>query len=232
MELPGLPPPPFLANITKNQTSPATAALNRISEERCFVPVSDVQVYQCTCLRCGYIWYTLQQTRPKTCPGKGCHSTYWDRAPSQAYREGKRVKKAQPEVEEKIAPRKVPKERQPKPQLSPEDEIPDIPLAVLETVDGLASATGRDAGEEAVRAEDVAVEAPADTGSVDEVGDTETRDSPTPAGQPVDDGRGQNAAVETTPQIIRNAAGENLGEVIGWEATFAQIINTGEPHVG
>lgn len=227
MDLPTLPPPPFLANITKNQPSAAKSALNQITEDKCFRPISSVQVYECTCLRCGYIWHTLQQTRPKTCPGKACHSTYWDRAPSLAYREGKRVKKANPE-EETIAPRKIPQKKPSQVEVSPEDALPDIPVALLEAVDALASPDNRDAaGAQDVRPIDIEVEAPASIGAVDAAGDSTIRDTPVPAGQPTDDGRSEVAPVKASAPVLPSP-NINGWETIGWDEAFKKIIVPGE----
>lgn len=76
-----LPPPPGLGprdDVKAFVESKTPDAIVREKlEERCYVADPTVTVFRCTCFRCGKVWMTLQQQKPKSCPG--CKSNWWDR---------------------------------------------------------------------------------------------------------------------------------------------------------
>lgn len=45
--------------------------------QRAFQRVEGVFIHRCECLRCGYVWETLSQTPPSSCPT--CHISWWFR---------------------------------------------------------------------------------------------------------------------------------------------------------
>lgn len=205
-----LPPPPFM-NIT-NQPSVTKSALNVITEDRAYRAVSNVQVFECTCLRCGHVWHTLQQTKPKSCPSKDCHSTYWDRAPSQTHRETKLMKKqklngigdATRGVKlpgGKNAARKVSPVRSPEQEDAGDEALPEVPMDLLAAVDQPAySGTEGSGGDAEGFAGTVSGSAHEDGGASVPVRDRAEDDSGVPAGQPNDDGRGSDAADPAGPE--------------------------------
>lgn len=76
-----IPPPPFAgprADVKAlSEIGTPQAEVIRLAGERAYRRVEDVSVFRCECLRCGKVWHTLQQTKPKTCPG--CKNAWWDR---------------------------------------------------------------------------------------------------------------------------------------------------------
>lgn len=215
-----LPPPPFL-NVT-NQPSVAKSNLNVITEDRAYRAVDNVQVFQCTCLRCGHVWHTLQQTKPKSCPSKDCHSTYWDRAPSQTHRETKLMKKqklngigdATRGVKlpgGKNAARKVSAVRPAQQEDAGDAALPEVPVELLAAVGQSAyPGAGSSGGDAEGFADDLPAAAPDDDGTSVSVGGVAEDDPGVSVGQSDDDGRGADAADTAEPETVPDQGEEDL----------------------
>lgn len=163
MEFEGLdvfiPPPPGLGSEVGMRPVAESrlpdAIVRQVLEEKCFVPDPTVMVNRCTCFRCGKTWLTLQQVKPKSCPG--CKSNWWDRV-----RTPRAEKPANGFRKEKVRKRTPLKKRRPKNHATDEvaatwpiaecipepDVFPEIPVEVLGAVDRPALIPTGDPGDE------------------------------------------------------------------------------------
>jgi len=180
-----LPPPPFMT--IKNQPTAARAALEAAAEDKTFKRVFDIAVFRCECVRCGYAWHTLQQSKPKSCARKECHSAYWDRPKS----------KIPTKVSQKVkhAARNVSADGPDGGLQAADEAIPDIPVGLLEAVGELASAgAGDTGGVEAGRDGGADGQAQGSGGAPVPSGAANQGDPGVSPGQPHDGGVGANPA--------------------------------------
>lgn len=216
-----IPPPPGITTAPSNPVKAAMEAgtvhqqVREYIEQQSYQEVFDVKVFRCTCQRCPKVWITLQQVKPKTCPN--CKSPWWDQRPSPKMgpiltARGKKrgryktsAKKLKPGWTGRGRPPKdayedVGAEGLPGGYVVLPEEIPEVPVALLGTLDQSGDAYDQgDAGTAAADEEDFPVPTPFDTPAsrpapVEPVADTEL-----PAGQPVDVGGREDFASEVLP---------------------------------
>ena len=155
-----IPPPPGSATGPRNDVKAMTIAetpeaiVEAIAFARAYQRVEGVAVYRCECQRCPKVWFTLQQTRPKTCPA--CRTAWWDRprSPNQAPPPGmmekpkkkKSVKGGKVGRPRKNAVQKVEPARPVERYVAREEEIPEVPVALLGAMGGFEAAPGQGIG--------------------------------------------------------------------------------------
>lgn len=145
-----IPPPPGAAlrpelrHLAERGT--AMEQVRQEIEDRSYRAVSNVQVFRCECQRCGHVWHTLQQTRPRTC--SNCRSPWWDRAktvnvaPVVKGKKRKRKTGGKPGRPRKYARREVEAGGGVAVGESSITEVPEVPVGLLGSVGGIEDASG------------------------------------------------------------------------------------------